>query len=268
VNAEATSRPPLDLGRLSAGSSPWARVEVLEATPSTNAVVADRARSGESEGLVVVAEHQTAGRGRLDRVWVTPPRSALTFSVLLRPDVPVDRWPWLPLLAGTAVVDGVAAAGGPLCALKWPNDVMYDGHKLAGLLVERVESPTGPAAVVGIGLNVTTGRHELPVGTAGSLLTAGMSDPDRTGLLLHLLAALERRYRDWTAVGGDATQGLADAYAGCCETLGQPVRVHLPSGADLVGTAVGIALDGGLQVDEGAGVVTVSAGDVVHVRPR
>jgi BirA family biotin operon repressor/biotin-[acetyl-CoA-carboxylase] ligase len=173
----------------------------------------------------------------------------------------------LPLLAGTAVVDGIGAAGGPRCALKWPNDVMHDGRKLAGLLVERVESPAGPAAVLGIGLNVTTQPHELPVPTAGSLVTAGMPDPDRTGLLLHVLAALERTYREWVGAAGDPARGLAASYAEHCETLGRTVRVHLPSGKELVGTATGIAGDGGLRVDTGRDVVTVSAGDVIHVRP-
>ncbi len=241
---------------------------MVGSTPSTNAVVAERARAGEPEGLVVVAEHQTAGRGRLDRAWVTPPLSALTFSVLLRPGVPADRWPWLPLLAGTAVVEGLEEAGGPACSLKWPNDVTYDGLKLAGLLVERVETPGGPAAVLGIGLNVSTRRDELPVATAGSLVTAGMPDPDRTALLGHLLAALGRAHDHWVTAGGDPGQGLADTYTERCETIGQSVRVHLPSGSELLGTAVGIAQDGGLQVDDGTGVVTVSAGDVVHVRPR
>ena len=267
MNTSAASRPSLDRNRLDAAGSPWLRVEVVDETPSTNALAADRARSGEEEGLVVVTEHQTAGRGRLDRAWVTPPLTALTFSVLLRPGVPVDRWPWLPLRAGTAVVDGIAAAGGPRCSLKWPNDVLYDDLKLAGLLVERVDSASGPAAVLGIGLNVTMEREELPVDTAGSLVVAGMKNPDRTDVLLHLLAALELRYRDWVDAAGDPARGLAEDYAGCCETLGREVRVHLPSGAELVGTAAGIAVDGGLQVDTGAEVVTVSAGDVVHVRP-
>ena len=267
MNTDAASRPPLDLSRLSADASTWSRVEVVGEAPSTNVLVAERGRAGEPEGLVVVAEHQTAGRGRLDRSWVAPPLSALTFSVLLRPQVPADRWPWVPLLAGVSVVEGIDAAGGPRCSLKWPNDVLYDGLKLAGLLVERAESPSGPFAVLGIGLNVTMGRDELPVATAGSLVTAGMAQPDRTGLLLHLVGALERRYGRWAAAGGDPAQGVADDYAGRCETLGQEVRVQLPSGKELTGTAVGIAVDGGLQVEDGAGVVTVSAGDVVHVRP-
>ncbi|MDX6302770.1 MAG: BirA family transcriptional regulator, partial [Nocardioidaceae bacterium] len=102
------------------GAGRW-RVEVLEESPSTNAALASRARAGEAPGLVLVAEHQTAGRGRLDRAWVTPPRAALTFSLLVSPvEVPLPRWPWLPLLTGVAVVDGVREATGVETSLKWP----------------------------------------------------------------------------------------------------------------------------------------------------
>ncbi len=242
-------------------------MEVLAESLSTNAVVAARARAGAPEGLVVVAEHQTAGRGRLERAWVTPPRAALTFSVLLRPEVPDQRWPWLPLLVGVAVVDAVEDAGGPACALKWPNDVVYDDLKLAGLLVERVESPTGPAAVVGVGLNVSTTAEELPVPGAASLATLGWTGLDRAALLVVILDALGRRYRAWVRGGGEARTGLREAYAARCATVGRAVRVHLPSGQDVVGTAVGVAEDGALEVETGSGRRALSAGDVVHVRP-
>src|SRR5690348_3280218 len=114
-------RPPLDPGRLGVPAG-W-RVEVVEATPSTNADLSERARAGEEPGLVLVTEHQTAGRGRLDRVWETPARSSLTFSVLLRPDVPPTSWSWLPLLTGYAVQAALADRL-PDIALKWPNDVL------------------------------------------------------------------------------------------------------------------------------------------------
>jgi BirA family biotin operon repressor/biotin-[acetyl-CoA-carboxylase] ligase len=242
-------------------------VEIVSEAPSTNALVAARGAAGAAEGLVVVAEHQTAGRGRLDRSWVTPPRAALTFSVLLRPDVPDHRWPWLPLLAGVAVVDAVEDAGGPACSLKWPNDLMYDGSKLAGLLVERIETLGGPAAVLGIGLNVTTTAEELPVPGAASLASAGWPGLDRGLVLVRILDVLGRRLRRWTSEEGDPRRRLLEDYTARCETVGQQVRVHLPSGSQLVGTAVAISEDGGLVVDTGSGAVTVSAGDVVHVRP-
>lgn len=261
------SRPSLDLSRLTAGTLPWARVEVVDEAPSTNALLAERARAGAVEGVVVVAEHQTAGRGRLDRTWTTPPRAALTFSVLLRPKVPDLAWSWLPLLTGVAVVEGIAAAGGPRCGLKWPNDVMYGGRKLAGLLAERVSTPDGAAAVLGIGLNVSTRSEELPVETATSLQLAGMQRPDRTSLLVAVLEALGTRYLTWAAAGGDPGPLLAD-YRARCTTVGQDVVVSLPSGAALTGRAAGIDATGALVVDSPEGRVTISAGDVVHVRPQ
>jgi BirA family biotin operon repressor/biotin-[acetyl-CoA-carboxylase] ligase len=245
----------------------WTTAEVVAEAPSTNAIVAARAREGAPQGLVVVADHQTAGRGRLDRAWVTPPRAALTFSVLLRPELPAERWPWLPLLAGVAVLDAVEDAGGPPCVLKWPNDVRYAGRKLAGLLVERVDTPAGPAAVLGIGLNVSTTVDELPVPGAASLASVGWPGLDRGLLLARILEALGKRLRRWMVEGGDPRRGLREDYLARCETVGQQVRVHLPSGDHLVGIATDVDDDGGLQVETSAGRVTVSAGDVVHVRP-
>ncbi len=241
-------------------------MEVVEESPSTNAELVARAREGAPEGLVLVTEHQTAGRGRLDRVWVTPPRAALTFSVLLRPAVADRWWPWLPLLTGVAVVEGVRAAGGPACGLKWPNDVQVDGRKVAGLLAERVETPTGPAAVLGIGLNVSQEREELPVPTATSLALEG-APVDRTRLLCAVLDALVGQVEAWVAAGGDPSHQLAAAYAERCVTVGQQVRVHLPSEELLEGRATGVDTGGSLLVEVDGRTVAVSAGDVVHVRP-
>ena len=169
----------------------WA-VEVVEAAPSTNAVVADRAREGAGEGLVVVAEHQTAGRGRLDRTWETPARAALTFSVLLRPSATAVDWPWLPLLTGYAAGRALRSSGRRV-SLKWPNDVLLADRKVAGILVERVDTPAGPAAVVGIGINVDQTRDELPLDAATSLALEG-ADIDRTDLLTALLRSLRTEY--------------------------------------------------------------------------
>ncbi len=255
-------RPPLDRDRLATVPSrlPFA-VEVVDRTPSTNAVVAERARSGAPEGLVLVTEHQTSGRGRLDRTWHTPARSALTFSVLLRPDLPPARWPWLPLMAGVAVHDAVRSG----VSLKWPNDVLLGDLKLAGILAELVETPTGPAAVVGIGLNVSTTREELPVPTATSLFLAG-HDVDRTDLLVELLVELDRVYAVWCG-GSTDDELLRSTYTHRCATIGQLVRVDLPSGETLSGTAVDVDLAGRLVVQSGGTTTVVGAGDVVHVRP-
>ncbi|QZY29982.1 biotin--[acetyl-CoA-carboxylase] ligase [Nocardioides coralli] len=250
----ADPRPPLDAARL----APLG-VEVLPRAGSTNALVADRARAGEPEGLVLVTEHQTAGRGRLDRTWETPDRAALTFSLLLRPTRPAEEWPWLPLLAGVAVAAALRDHGVP-AELKWPNDVLLDGDKTAGILAERLETGAGPAAVLGIGLNVTTTREELPTAAATSVLLATGGAPDRTELLATILTRLRGAYDAWSA-GGSAT--LRAAYREACTTVGREVRVQMPGGDDLTGRVTDVDGAGRLVV---AGT-PVAAGDVVHVRP-
>lgn len=265
------SRPPLDRAPLHRatlrtwpGAGRW-RVEVLEESPSTNAALAARARAGEPPGLVLVAEHQSAGRGRLDRVWVTPPRAALTFSLLVSPaEVPPARWPWLPLLAGLGVVDGVRHATAVETSLKWPNDVLAGPDKVAGILVERVERPAGAAAVVGVGLNVSTTRDELPVDTATSLALAGAGPVDRTRLLTAVLDAFAVRYDAWRAAAGT---GVRAAYLQVSSTVGREVRVQLPGGGHLHGRAEDVDEEGRLRVDDGTRVHVLGAGDVLHVRP-
>lgn len=253
--------------------APTLRVEVVETTPSTNALAAERARAGAAEGLVVVAEHQTAGRGRLDRAWVTPPRSALAFSVVLRPDVAPAQWPWLPLLTGLSVAT-VLRARGYDAGVKWPNDVLIGestagpgrGRKAVGILVERVETPTGAAAVVGIGLNVSQTAAELPVPTGTSLAIESGESPDRGELLAALLTHLWSEYDAWRTGGAEARQRLRTAYAGGCVTLGLDVRVVLPGEEELRGRATGIDETGRLVVAGPHGTSAVGAGDVVHVR--
>jgi BirA family biotin operon repressor/biotin-[acetyl-CoA-carboxylase] ligase len=260
------TRPPLDATRLGAAlaDTPVA-VEISEADPSTNATAAARARQGAPEGLVVATEHQTAGRGRLGRTWETPARSSLTFSVLLRPRVDPHAWPWLPLLTGHAVAAALRAAGVP-ADLKWPNDVLVDDRKVAGILLERVETPAGPSAVVGVGLNVSQESADLPVPTATSLLLAAGPQgpvPDRTALLGELLARLWREYATWQTDPGS----LAARYRALCSTVGRAVRVELPDAPPLEGTATGVDEAGRLLVSGPDGEVAVGAGDVVHVRP-
>lgn len=271
MSIPASGRPPLDAGAVTGAlaGTRW-RPEVLAASPSTNAVVAARLRDGEPEGLVVVADHQTAGRGRLDRSWVTPAGAALTFSVLLRPDaVPVARWPWLPLLTGVAVAEGVRRTVGLDVALKWPNDVVAGESKVSGILVERVEGPGGAGAVVGVGLNVSQAADELPVETATSLELASAAPVDRVPLLAGVLGALADRYDAWSRAGGGSDLGTDDlhpAYTALCDTIGRPVRVQLPGGETVTGEAVGVDREGRLLVSTSRGVRALGAGDVVHVR--
>jgi len=236
-------------------------VRVVAETGSTNAYVLALAHAGAPEGLVLAADSQTAGRGRLGREWISRPGAALTFSVLLRPaPVPQSTWGWVPLLTGVAVASAVSSVTAVLAALKWPNDVLAGDGKLGGILAERA----GGAIVVGIGLNVTGG---MPVPTATSLQAQGAATTDRSALLAAILASLGDWYGRWRGSAGNAQScGLRAEYLARCATIGRTVRVDLPGGATLEGTATGVDRAGRLLVASATRVTAVSAGDVVHVR--
>ncbi|MFD7947901.1 biotin--[acetyl-CoA-carboxylase] ligase [Streptomyces sp. NPDC059744] len=266
-------RPPLNVPALRRGllrpGGLWTSLDVVNVTGSTNTDLAART-AGLTEGTVLVAEEQTAGRGRLDRTWTAPARSGLFFSVYLTPgdDVPVHRWGWLPLLAGVATATGLARAAGVDTSLKWPNDLLVtvegEERKAGGILAERA----GDGVVIGIGLNVTLRATELPAPTAASLALAGAVSTDRETLLRGVLRSLDHWYVEWRAAGGDAAQsGLQAAYAAGCATLGRTVRAQLPGDRSLVGEAVAIDGDGRLILSTADGLQEpVSAGDIVHLR--
>ncbi len=260
-----SERAPLDVERLRAALQPrWARVDVVAETASTNAdLLADAAAP---DRCVLAAEHQTRGRGRFDRTWTSPPRAGLTFSALLRPAVPIQHWGWLPLLAGVALYESVEAATGVPTSLKWPNDLLAaaDGRKLAGVLAQT----SGPAVVIGVGVNVDTTAAELPVDTATSLVLSGAGPIDRSELLVAILARLEARYAQWADSGGDAAAcGLAASYRAACASIGRPVRVALAGGSVVDGAAIDVDELGRLVVRTPRGDQSIGAGDVEHVRP-
>ena len=247
-------RPPLRARALQRALGPdgW-RVEVLRSAGSTNALVAERARAGEQAGLVLVTEHQTAGRGRLDRTWTSPPRAGLTFSVLQRPSWPAAQWGWLPLLTGLAVATALREQAEVDAVLKWPNDVLVQGRKVCGVLAE---VPEPGAVVLGIGLNVTTTPDELPHEGATSLRLEGATTTDRDTVLRAVLRALGTALAD--------PDDARERYRGLCSTLGAQVRVELPGREPVTGTAEAVDDAGQLLVDG----ERFGAGDVVHVRPQ
>ncbi|GAA4957339.1 biotin--[acetyl-CoA-carboxylase] ligase [Streptomonospora halophila] len=279
-------RPPLrasELGRaLVRPGGLWRSVDVLAETPSTNSELLERARRGEPGGAVLIADHQTAGRGRLGRGFATPPRAALTLSVLVRPAVPAPGLGWLPLLMGVAAVRALRAGPGVPAVLKWPNDVLAEdsGLKLAGILSEAVfpaagtgggaaEPDAGAGVVLGIGINVSQRRDELPVETAASIALCGAPGADRRELAVSLLEEFAALYAAWAAAGGGAAAaGPAREYRASCSTLGRRVRAHLPGGGELLGEAVGVDAGGRLEVRDAAGrMQALSAADIVHLRP-
>ncbi|GAB2926688.1 biotin--[acetyl-CoA-carboxylase] ligase [Micromonospora polyrhachis] len=281
-------RPPLDERRLRRALvtpyGPWNRLELRAETGSTNEDVATAARTGEPEGLVIVAERQTAGRGRRGRVWQSPARAGLATSVLLRPGeadahhgwepAPPSRYGWLPLLAGVALVEAVSQLTELEAALKWPNDLLIGGAKCGGILAEALPAADPgqpPAIVLGIGLNVTLRADELPSNPTGlpatSLRLAGAPVTDRDPLLRALLRALAAWYGRWRAVDGDAEAcGLRDVYLDSCDTISRQVRVLLPTGVDLIGEATSVDPDGQLVVRSADGEHRVAAGDILHLR--
>jgi BirA family biotin operon repressor/biotin-[acetyl-CoA-carboxylase] ligase len=270
-------RKPLDAARLRrAAVRPdglWREIEVVPSTGSTNADLLARALRGEPEGVLLAAEEQTAGRGRMGRTWVAPPYAALTFSLLMRPDVPPARRGWLPLLAGVAVAAAVTEVTGVETGLKWPNDLLAGEAKLAGILAEAA----GDAVVVGIGLNVSTEPAELGQLLAAtgpgalpatSLRAAGATALNREELLLAILTWFERWYQAWRQAAGDPDRsGLRAEYVRWSATIGRTVRAELPGGQALSGPAAGVDSDGRLLVRVSSGSeVPVAAADVVHLR--
>lgn len=255
-------RPPLSARALRAALAPDWDLRVVAETGSTNADVVAAARAGAAEGYVVVAEAQAAGRGRLGRNWVAPARSGLTFSVLLRPAVvPAAEWGWLPLLAGVALAEAVQARTELAVRLKWPNDLLAPGGgKLAGILAE----VAGGAVVLGFGLNVSTTRAELAeLPGASSLALESVPNPDRDPLLRSILRGLGTAYQGWLNGGA----GPVPAFRGWCETIGRAVRVELPGGGVVQGTATGVDPAGRLLVRAADGTERAwAAADVEHLR--
>ncbi len=245
---------------------------VFDTIASTNDEALVQASAGAPEWTVVVADRQSAGRGRLSRSWETPAGRGLLFSVILRPN---PAWPaaslgWIPLIAGLAT-SRACGAHDFACRLKWPNDVVidaaaYDGspgpRKLAGILAER----RGDAVVVGVGINVAHAQAELPIPAATSLALEG-SGCDRAQLLAQCLQVWGELWNRFRLGGGDAdSSGIRSEYLAESLTIGRRVRVDLGGGAPLVGEAVDIDHEGRLVVDGPFGLRTVSAGDVTHLR--
>ena len=228
---------------------------LLPTAGSTNEIAA----AGPRPGRVVVADHQLSGRGRLDRSWTTPPGTALTFSAVVEPQLEMRRWPLLPLASGLAVADALRAVGGrPM--LKWPNDVLLQSGKVAGILVERIGEPG--RAIIGIGINVDLAPSELPVPTATALSLEGIH-VSRTDLLGGVLSALAARLDELETDPG----AFVATYRDACDTVGREVEAHLPGGIRERGKAIGVDDSGRLQIQIGDRVVPMAAGDVVHLRP-
>jgi BirA family transcriptional regulator, biotin operon repressor / biotin---[acetyl-CoA-carboxylase] ligase len=234
------------------------RVEHVDDIDSTNDAVADRARAGEPEGLALVAEHQSRGRGRRGRTWDAPRGSALLCSVLLRPALGDDQVQWAVAVVALSARAALARYG-LACDLKWPNDLLADGEKIGGILAELVTSPSR-AIVVGLGVNLS----ESPPDVGATHLARFIGEVPSSRELLDAVLDEAGARRDQL----DSREGLArlaDEYRDALVTIGQRVVVHQRD-ASWEGTARGVDDAGHLLVHHVDGVRVVAAGDVVHLR--
>lgn len=246
-------------------------LEIASRLPTTMTRAAELAEAGVPEGATVVADEQTAGRGRLGRAWVAPPGSALLVSVVLRPPLAIGQAWVIVSLAGVALADTVhqvlAAAGSrATVGLKWPNDLLLDGRKAAGLLAEAGAGGRLPWVVLGMGVNVGEAM-DFPAELAGRATSVGLAagrGVDRA----ELLGAWGRRFiAGYGDLGAGPTTPLLLAYRDRLETLGRRVRAERLSGDPVVGTAVDLTASGNLVIltDTGARV-EISTGDIEHLR--
>ncbi|QYH35589.1 biotin--[acetyl-CoA-carboxylase] ligase [Salinibacterium sp. M195] len=246
-----------------------ADLQYREQVGSTNHELMAQAARGDAQHLAaMITTDQTAGRGRLGREWIAPPGRTLAVSVLLAPsDATIESLAWMPLIGGLAMARAVRTlVTDREVTLKWPNDVQIEGMKVSGLLSELVSDGTG--VVVGAGLNLTIERDELPTSVSTSLLLEGV-DPGVDLALSRYLTELVGLYEQFVVGGLDPVRsGLADAVRAECGTIGRRVRVELPGGGRLFGTAETIDDHGQLVVRDDAnnGLQHVAAGDVTHLR--
>ena len=234
-----------------------AQLTIVDVTGSTNDDLLEAGKQGAPHGTVLVADHQSTGRGRFDRRWEAPPGTSVAVSVLLRPtDLPLERWLWLPLVTGVAVAEALRVVAGVDALVKWPNDVLIDDRKVCGILSERVDD----AAVIGMGINTTLTDEQLPVPTATSLALEG-STADVTDVVGEVLQALERAYRRWLD-----DDDLRFWFAQRCSTVGRRVRVQQSDTQGVDGLALGVDEWGRLLVRTSLGERAFAAGDVLHLR--
>jgi BirA family biotin operon repressor/biotin-[acetyl-CoA-carboxylase] ligase len=238
----------------------------LAETGSTNHdLLALAASDQHPEFFTLITEFQTAGRGRLNRKWQAATGSSVMASVLVRPSFKNDSAiGWLSLMMAEAVKSALAEVGIE-SKIKWPNDVLVKGQKISGILAEANSDLS--AVVVGFGINVNQSAQELPTGSATSLLIEGATNLDRDSLLARILSHFQQLYLDHAETGGDAVaSGLRARIIEASSTIGELVEVLFPDGSSVVGEATGIDQGGRLQVLSATKTLSVSAGDVLHLR--
>jgi BirA family biotin operon repressor/biotin-[acetyl-CoA-carboxylase] ligase len=247
-------RAPLDQSQIAATLSHYWRVSVVDLTTSTHADLAEKINAGDAHsGDVIVANFQSAGRGRLDRTFSAPASTALLFSLYLTPQRSRTERGFLPLLAGISVAETLNSVNAGI-SIKWPNDLLISEKKVGGI----ISTTHGDGVIIGIGINVSMSAHELPVESATSLGLAGVSLLDRNLLLSKILNSLETDFTRW-----DLGKSFLDRYLDLSATITRNVRIELPGGREILAKAISIDEQGQLTLDDGQ---VVSVGDVIHLR--
>ena len=237
-----------------------------ESVSSTNNEVAQLASRGAEEGTAVVADEQTAGRGRLQRTWASRKGAGLYFSILLRPKISQDRWPLITFMAALAVGDALQEACELETEIKWPNDLLAGERKICGILAEVVETELGRAVVLGIGINLTSEAYPKELaGRAVSVAELAVRPVERELVLAALLRALTRRYVQMQEPGGASL--IIEEWMGR-SSYGEGKLVRVTNGDEiLTGVTRGLENDGALRLEiHGGAIKTIRAGDVVQVR--
>jgi len=247
-------RAPLDQSRIDAAVSRYWRVSVVDLTASTQDDLANKITSGLGRsGDVIIANYQSAGRGRLDRSFLATPSTALLFSVFLEPQRSRDDWSFIPLLAGFSIAETLRKISARI-TIKWPNDLLINEKKVGGI----ISTAVGGGVVVGIGINVSTTQVELPVENATSLALNGVTKLDRNFLLPLLLNAFEKHFTEW-----DQGESFLEKYSLLSATHGREVSILEAGGTSIQSQAVSFDEQGRLHLSDGQ-IVTV--GDVIHLR--
>lgn len=255
------------------------QLHVHQELASTNSEALRLAQAGATHGTVVVAEHQSAGRGRRARHWYSPPGANIYCSVVVRgigPALTLSEWlSWAPLVSALAAAEAVHTTTSVSLSLKWPNDLLFQERKVGGILCESTHiSADAPIVVIGIGLNVNMTEESFPEDLrqiATSIHTISHQQINRVHLLTQLLLELEQGVDELRTYGPDR---LRRAYVSRCGTLGKRVRLLLGDEQELLGTAESIGVDGALQVrplrppseTHRPPLLDIRAADVIHLR--
>lgn len=239
----------------------------FDALPSTNLEALKRAIAGAPEGLCVVASEQTAGRGRLQRQWLSPKGAGLYFSIVLRPMIDQSGWPLLTLMAAVAVHDALRDAFTLETDIKWPNDILAKNQKLCGILAETADTANGRVVVVGIGINLTSAAFPPELAEIATSVESVTGKPaDREVVLRALIQALGRRYEMLHSAGG--REAIIHEWS-ARSSYASGKRISVANGAQIIeGTTRGLERGGALRVETDTGEIKIiRAGDVTIVRP-